>query len=72
MTVAWLKRVMNSGDDEAAAAANQLRNALVLAASSVQYDSTIESARQMGVEMPPERFAAKQQKQNRMDGGWNH
>ena len=47
-----------------------MREALLSAAASVQYESANEPAIQMGVsDLPPEPFAEKQQRQSKMDGG---
>ena len=46
-----------------------MREALLRAAVSVQYESANEPAIQMGVsDLPPEPFTEKQQRQSKMDG----
>ena len=65
-TMSWLRNAVSSGF---ASAVRQLRHALCAQASTVQYDAAREPGRQMGVELRPEPFTAKQQLQSRLDGG---
>ena len=50
-------------------AVQSLRDALNGAAVTVQYDAAREPARQLGVDLRPEPFTSRQQRQSRMDGG---
>jgi hypothetical protein len=53
-----------------ATAAQNLRQAAISMAETVQYESAREPAKQMNVhDLPPEPFTMKQQRQTRMDGG---
>ncbi len=45
-----------------------MRAVLLATASAVQYEAAGESGRQMGIDLRPEPFAARQQRQRRMDG----
>jgi hypothetical protein len=66
----WLRKALRRGGQGFIAAVRELRDALLETAASVQYESVNESGRQLGVlELPPEPFAEKQQRQSRMDGG---
>ena len=46
-----------------------MREAVINAASTLQYDSAVLPARQVGVDVPPEPFTERQQRQSRFDGG---
>ena len=61
----WLRGSLSN----LASKARSLREMLVATAQTVQYESAAEPGRQLGVEMPPEPFTARQQRQSRMDGG---
>ena len=69
MTVQWLRETMAGTDEEASSAARALREALIRAASTIQYDSAVAPAKQLDIDVPAEPFTAKQQRQSRMDGG---
>ena len=69
MTVAWIRDVLRAPAATAAQRIKQMRAALLSAAASVQYESANEPAMQMGViDLPPEPFTEKQQRQSKMDG----
>ena len=65
-TLPWLRNAITSG---LTSAVRSFREALCSMASTVQYDAAREPARQLGVDLRPEPFTAKQQRQSRMDGG---
>jgi hypothetical protein len=66
-TMNWLRKSIVAG---LSAAAQNLRQAALSMAETVQYESARESAKQMAVhDLPPEPFTMKQQRQTRMDGG---
>ena len=71
--VQWLRHVLcdaSAGPQRAVESLAARCRALLETASSVQYESANEPGRQMGVmDLPPEPFTEKQQKQSRMDGG---
>ena len=46
-----------------------LKNALIRCAETLQYEASTLPAKQMGQTVLPEKFTAKQQKQSRLDGG---
>ena len=46
-----------------------MRDAVIGAASTLQYDSAVLAAKQLGVDVPPEPFTERQQRQSRFDGG---
>eukprot|EP00969_Alexandrium_andersonii_P056442 2488697-Alexandrium_andersonii.AAC.1 len=62
----WLRRAASTG---LAAAARRMRASLLGMAATVQYEAARESGRQLGVELRPEPFSARQQRQSRVDGG---
>ena len=66
-TLKWLRAAVGSG---LAIAARKLREALLATSMTTQYEAANESAKQLGVvDIPPEPFTTKQQRQSRMDGG---
>ena len=65
-TLRWLRRGITRG---LRAAVEAIRAGLLGAATTTQYDSARETARQMHVEVREEPFTARQQRQSRMDGG---
>ena len=65
-TTRWLRRSIAHGFT---AAVRHMREALLATAVTVQYDAAREPARQLAVELPPEPFTTRQQRQSRMDGG---
>ena len=65
-TLRWLRRAVASG---LTPAARRMSEALLSTAGSVQYESARESGRQLGVDLRPEPFTSRQQRQSRMDGG---
>ena len=65
-TLRWLRRSVASGLTSAVAA---IRQALLGTATTVQYDAAREPGRQLGIEVRPEPFTSRQQRQSRMDGG---
>jgi hypothetical protein len=65
-TMQWLRNAVTSG---LTTAVREIREALLATAATVQYDAARESARQLGVDLRPEPFTARQQRQSRMDGG---
>ena len=65
-TLKWLRNAVTSG---LTTAVRNLREALLGMATTVQYDAAREPARQLGVELRPEPFNERQQRQSRMDGG---
>lgn len=65
-TMTWLRRAIATGFE---AAVRRMRSALLDTAVTVQYDAAREAGRQLGVELPPEPFSKRQQRQSRMDGG---
>ena len=54
--------------DELAIWCRKAREAVLQAASMMQYDSAVYTGRQLGVELRPEPFTARQQKQSKLDG----
>lgn len=68
-SAARLRRLLEGTDSEAVAAFDTFQEALVRAASTVQYDSATLPARQLNQSVPPEPFTARQQAVSRMDGG---
>ena len=62
----WLRRSLVTGFEKAV---QWIRFSLLDTAVTVQHDSAREAARQLGVEVPLEPFAKRQQRQSRMDGG---
>ena len=65
-TLRWLRRAVASG---LTPAARRMSEALLSTAGSVQYESARASGRQLGVDLRPEPFTSRQQRQSRMDGG---
>ena len=65
-TLKWLRNAVTSG---LTTAVRNLREALLGMAATVQYDAAREPARQLGVELRPEPFTVRQQRQSRTDGG---
>ena len=69
VTVAWIRDVLRSAPSATSLQVKKMREALLRAAVSVQYESANEPAIQMGVsDLPPEPFTDKQQRQCKMDG----
>jgi hypothetical protein len=69
VTVAWIRDVLRAAPAAASLRINKMREALLSAAASVQYESANEPAIQMGIsDLPPEPFTEKQQRQCKMDG----
>ena len=68
-SAARLRRLLEGSDSEAVAAFDIFQEALVRAASTVQYDSATLPARQLNQSVPPEPFTTRQQAVSRMDGG---
>ena len=72
-TLRWLRKALGSAGPLGlglVSAVRILREALLAAASSVQYEAVNEPGRQLGVpDMPSEPFTEKQRRQSRMDGG---
>jgi len=69
VTVAWIRDVLRSAPSATFQRIEKMREALLRAAASVQYESANEPAIQMGVsDLPPEPFTEKQQRQSKMDG----
>ena len=64
-----LTEMMEMTDQQASDAGHRSREALLKAACTVQYDSSVTVANQLNIKVPPEIFTAKQQRQSRMDGG---
>ena len=66
----WIRKLSQQTAGNIPSSINQMRNSLLGAAVTVQYESANEPGRQLGVtDLPPEPFTAKQQRQSRMDGG---
>ena len=65
-TLRWLRRGIAGGLEKAV---KTLREGLLRAAATTQYDSARETGRQMQVDVPKEPFTLRQQRQSRMDGG---
>ena len=65
-TIRWLRQAATSG---LISAVQSLRGALLDTAVTVQYDAAREPARQLGVDLRPEPFTSRQQRQSRMEGG---
>ena len=65
-TIKWLSQKLTSGLNDAVQA---LREALLRTAETVQYDAAREPARQLGIELRPEPYTPRQQRQSRMDSG---
>ena len=69
VTVAWIRDVLRSAPSATSLRIKKMREALLRAAVSVQYEFANEPAIQMGVsDLPPEPFTEKQQRQSKMDG----
>ena len=64
-----LKDMFRGDDGQLRAFLSRLRSAVLLAASTIQYDSAAVPAAQLGVDVAPEPFSKKQQLQTRFDGG---
>ena len=58
-----------SSENELNAWCRRAREAVLQAASTLQYDSAIKSGTQLGVTLPPEPFTARQQNLSKFDGG---
>ena len=70
MTVAWLRKIAKGTDQACRDGVRKIQQALLSAATSVQYESANEPGEQLGVtDLPPEPFTLQQQKSSRMDGG---
>ena len=66
----WIRKLAKQSAAGIGTCIRQMRESLLSAAVTVQYESANEPGRQMGVsDLPPEPFSDKQQKQSRMDGG---
>ena len=57
------------GDDALGQWLQRVRERVTAAASTLQYDSAVLAAEQLGVEVPPEPFTERQRRQSRYDGG---
>ena len=72
-TVRWMRKALGGAGRlgrDLVDAVKELRDGLLAAAASVQYEAVNEPGRQLGVsDMPPEPFTEKQRRQSRMDGG---
>ena len=55
-------------DDELKGILRRMRETLLQAASTIQYDTATLPAEQLGVDVLPEMFTKSQQMQSRMDG----
>ena len=66
---AHMREIFKKGDAELKAFMASLRNAVILAASSIQYDSACLPAEQLNQTVLPEPFSRKQQARSRLDGG---
>ena len=56
------------GEEELTEWCRRAREALLQAATTLQYDSAILSGEQLGVPLPPEPFTSQQQKRSKFDG----
>ena len=56
------------GEDELSRWCEQARQAVLQAASTLQYDSAVLPGTQLGVTLRPEPFSNRQQKSSRLDG----
>ena len=65
---ARLQRIFETNDEELHAFLKRLRVAVLEAASTIQYDAADLPAAQLGVQVLPEPFSAKQRLQTRFDG----
>ena len=68
--IRWVRRTLGGHGGELLGAVKLLRTRLLGAAATVQYESAREPGVQLGVSVPVEPFTALQQKQSRMDGGF--
>ena len=68
-SVKKLRNMFLKKDDDLKQFLNDLRDKVLHAASSIQYDSATASARQFEQEVLPEPFTPKQQTQSKLDGG---
>merc|ERR1711965_28862 len=68
-SVKKLRNMFLKKDDALKQFLNDLRDNVLHAASSIQYDSATASARQFEQEVLPEPFTPKQQTQSKLDGG---
>ena len=69
LTMKWLRTAMRNGFQNISAAVNELRESLLDAAATVQYEAAREPGIQLSVDdLRPEPFTARQQRQSRMDG----
>ena len=68
-SVKKLRNMFLKKDDDLKQYLNDLRDKVLHAASSIQYDSATASARQFQQEVLPEPFTPKQRMQSKLDGG---
>ena len=68
-SVKKLRNMFAKNDDDLKQFLNALRDSVLQAASSIQYDSATASARQFDQVVLPEPFTRKQQTQSKLDGG---
>jgi hypothetical protein len=66
---ATLKTLFANSDDALKAFMEKMRAEVLRAAETLQYDSAVVPAKQLGVPVRPEPFSRKQQAQSRLDGG---
>ena len=64
-----LLRLIDGTDADIETKVNQWREAGLKAASTIVYQSAVESAEQLGVPVPPEPLSSTQQRQCKFDGG---
>ena len=69
MQVNKLKQMFSNKEDDLQQFLTNMRNEVLRAAVSIQYDSATLPARQFGLNVAKEPFSEKQQMQSRMDGG---
>jgi len=69
VSVRKLKEMFAKSDDALTEFLDEMREQIIRAASSIQYDSATLSARQCKQTVPDEPFSKKQQMQSRLDGG---
>ena len=68
--VRWVRKTLRESGCNVLDAVKLLRKRLLSTAATVQYESAREPGLQLGVSVPREPFTAVQQRQSRMDGGF--
>ena len=67
--IAALQSIFQQSDEVLQSFMQRMRDAVLQAASTLQYESATLPAEQLGVTVPPEPFSTEQQSRSRLDGG---